>query len=108
MIWCARCKKEHSKDLHKAPLTSNLAPRGGGAAAGPAPPLGVAPLQRQTAEPGPLQLDLLLPETERQPDGDSEDEHDTVERLRRQVAACEDVNSSMYQFMVDKVMKEIT
>ena len=31
LIWCARCKKEHSKDLHKAPLTSNLAARGGGA-----------------------------------------------------------------------------
>ena len=79
------------------------------------PPLPVGQLQRSQPAGGPLELELVLRERPALLEPPSDDEEDqprddrdrTIEQLRRQIAACEDVNSSMYQFMVDKVMKDV-
>ncbi|KAF0295180.1 WD repeat-containing protein 18 [Amphibalanus amphitrite] len=87
----------------------------------PAPrrqPLHVGQLQRAQPDSGPLELELVLrdrpallespadgEDADGEGDGGRADRDDTIEQLRRQIAACEDVNASMYQFMVDKVMK---
>ncbi|XP_043233805.1 WD repeat-containing protein 18-like [Amphibalanus amphitrite] len=82
------------------------------------PPLHVGQLQRAQPDSGPLELELVLrdrpallespadgEDADGEGDGGRADRDDTIEQLRRQIAACEDVNASMYQFMVDKVMK---